>query len=319
MAHARDNRGFTAIEILVSMVLVGLILAGVLRMFSSHSGIFAQQAVTVDVEQNLRAAMELLTEQMALSGGYLAATADVSRWVPWVPGFTANPTIAGTPTKVSIMTMTPAPVAYVNKRETSKQTKIELRSAIAGTSLSDVIDTNTKRLIVFGDEQAAIVRSATATEVTIDTDPVAAGNQGLLRSYPQDTPVFRVDVSTYSIELDPVSRRPQLRVNYNQGGGSVPVAEGISAMQIEALTAGRTYRVTLTGTSDIPDPRTGTPVSRTRSSTVAIRNALDDLLASVDVTDIGDDDDDDDPDEDIDGDEIVVPIPPHVPPPPEGW
>jgi prepilin-type N-terminal cleavage/methylation domain-containing protein len=319
MRRPYNTPGFTLMELLVGLLIVSLILTGVLRTLTSHTRIYAQQNIGLELEQNLRAGMDMLTEQMLASGAYLPPSANFSLWFPWVSTFTANPTIGTAPQKISIASITSSPVAYLNRRESAKATKIQLRSAIAGKGLLDVIDANTKRVIVVGDEKPAIVQSATSSEVTLDSDPVAKGNQGLYRSYAQDTPVFRIDVVTYSIETDSSTGRPQLRVNYNQGAGSIPVADGINTLQITPITAGQTYRLTLTAVSDVADPLTGAFSSRTLSSTVAVRNGLNDLMTSVDVTDIGDEDDADDATDTTDGDEDDVPIPPYVPPPPDGW
>jgi hypothetical protein len=301
-------------ELLVSLLIVSVVMAGVVKTLSSHNLIYAEQNIGQDLEQNLRLAMATLTDRIRYSGGDLETVKNFSVWFPWVPSFTANPSISSAPQKISIAVLTAFPVAYLKDREKVKETKIKL-IPVSGKNLPDVIDANTKRVILIGDEQLAKVVSASASEITLDTDPAIGGNQGLTRSYAQNTPVYRIDVLTYAIELDPSTYKPRLTVDYNQGAGSTPVADSISAMQITPIMAGQTYAITLTAVSDTVDPVTKTAMTRKLSANVAIRNALSDL-SMADELDI---DSTDSPDDTVtvpDDPEQTVPLPPGVPPPP---
>jgi len=112
------------------------------------------------------------------------------------------------------------------------------------------------------------VRAINGTTLTVDTNPVTAGNQGLVHAYPSGTPVYRVDVITFSVSPDANGVGRLLR-DANQGAGTQQVADQVTNLAISV--AQKLYTITLTATSATRDPWLGF-VTRRATDSVAVRN-----------------------------------------------
>ena len=63
-----SNRGFTLIELLIAMS-VGLVLLGAMYgVFTTHSKIFGTQEQIAEMQQNVRAAMDMMTREIRMAG-----------------------------------------------------------------------------------------------------------------------------------------------------------------------------------------------------------------------------------------------------------
>ena len=60
----RDENGFTLIELLIAMVILGVVLTGVVKMFSATGGYHTGQEMIVDLTQNLRAVKQLMVGEL---------------------------------------------------------------------------------------------------------------------------------------------------------------------------------------------------------------------------------------------------------------
>ena len=119
-----------------------------------------------------------------------------------------------------------------------------------------------------GKENAKVVGVAGDT-LTIDTNPILAGNQGLTYGYPTGVLVYAVKYVTYSVDTsDP--NRPVLRVDEHRGAGVQPVAEYI---EVEGVTlTGNALDLTLTGRTRNPDRTTGQYTRMQMQNRVFLRN-----------------------------------------------
>jgi prepilin-type N-terminal cleavage/methylation domain-containing protein len=268
-----STAGFTLIEILVTLLLVSLTMTGVVTVAALHHKAYLQENVRVGIADNVRIGLDTLTDTLR-NGlyGYGAPTiasrltaANLANWITWVPGFTSNPLVTGTAPNnvVSVLTTSPQPVATLTARAAKGATTMTL-STVAGVNTG-----NESLLLIDGAENALVTAIAGAT-VTIDTNPVTAGNQGLSRSYPQNTPVYRVDVATFSLAT--TSGVSQLVRNDNQGAGAVPVVDDISGLQVTTVVAGTAYQITLSATSSALDPLTNTHLQANLTSNVVLAN-----------------------------------------------
>jgi len=164
---------------------------------------------------------------------------------------------------LSVLSTTLQPVALLTARAAKGATTMSL-STVAG------VNTGNKSLLLIDGEQNALVTAIAGTTVTIDTDPSTAGNQGLRRSYPQNTPVYRVDVATFSLVT--AAGVSQLVRNDNQGAGAVPVVDDISGLQVTTVVAGAKYQIALSATSSALDPLTNTHLQANLTSNVMLAN-----------------------------------------------
>jgi prepilin-type N-terminal cleavage/methylation domain-containing protein len=268
----RNTAGFTLLELLVAMLLMSLVLVGAVGSFSTHNRMAVQQDLAVSTEENLRVAMDTLMDSLR-NGAYGVPTANLSSWVPWVNGFTSNPKVFSTsPFTLSVAVCSAQPVATFSAHEDSGATTIAVSSAVAGSQLSALLDTDKKCLIQINDSESALVKSVSSGSIQIDTAPLTKGNQGLKRGYPQGTPICRVEVRTFTIQTDTTTGMPWLGMDLNQGGGVQSVADGISSIVVKTVAPGKQYRISLAARSQTIDPVTGTYVTRSLSSNVTIKN-----------------------------------------------
>ena len=275
-----STAGFTLIEILVTLFLVSLTMTGVVTVAALHHKTYLQQDVRVGTADNVRIGLDTLADTLrnglygygALTIAGVAVPAatrltagNLATWITWVPGFTSNPVVTGTAPNnvISVLSTTLQPVALLTARAAKAATTMSL-STVAG------VNTGNKSLLLIDGEQNALVTAITGTTVTIDTDPSTAGNQGLRRSYPQNTPVYRVDVATFSLVT--ASGVSQLVRNDNQGAGAVPVVDDISGLQVTTVVAGAKYQITLSATSSALDPLTNTHLQANLTSNVMLAN-----------------------------------------------
>lgn len=62
------NHGFTLIELLISLAISGLILTAIYNIFISNNIIYLKQNEMVNMEQNLRSAMNLMSQEIRMAG-----------------------------------------------------------------------------------------------------------------------------------------------------------------------------------------------------------------------------------------------------------
>ncbi|MDY0220203.1 MAG: PilW family protein [Desulfobacterium sp.] len=60
--------GFTLVELLIAMAISGIVMAGVMTAFLSQHGSYLVQDNVVEMQQNIRAAMELITSEVRMAG-----------------------------------------------------------------------------------------------------------------------------------------------------------------------------------------------------------------------------------------------------------
>src|SRR6184192_3374816 len=222
--------GFTIFEVLAALLLLSVAMVGVVLAFATYSRRYAQQDLRMTLDQNLRQGMDMMGDTLR-TAGYGVPGAPLANWITWVNGFGQNPTVVhtgGLPDAISI---------------------------VGGTTLSvsdaSGLNVGSKGLLSIDGVENVVVRAINGTTLTVDTNPVTAGNQGLVHAYPSGTPVYRVDVITFSVSPDANGVGRLLR-DANQGAGAQQVADQITNLAISA--AQKLYTITLTATSATRDP-----------------------------------------------------------------
>lgn len=271
---ARGPAGFTLLELLVSMFLASVLVAGLVQLMGSHNHRQIQQELSVATEQNVRIGMDLVADTLRAGGDGVPKT-NLSAWIPWVIGFGANPrVVGGPPDAISIARCSPQPVATLSVRAAKGATSLTVASAVPGLTISAQLDADKKRLIFVGDLENAHVTGIAGDVVSIDSDPTTAGAQGLEHAYPAGAPLCRVDVLTFGIRSNPTTGAPELYVDANQGLGARGIALGASDLRVTTVTAGRRYVIALTARATRLDPVTKTHLARSLRSDVLVRNGV---------------------------------------------
>jgi type IV pilus assembly protein PilW len=63
-----DSKGITLIELLVALVICGVVIAGIYRVFVAQSKAYTVQDQVVEVQQGIRSAMEILLRDLRMAG-----------------------------------------------------------------------------------------------------------------------------------------------------------------------------------------------------------------------------------------------------------
>ena len=80
MAMRQNERGFTLIEILIALFLISIVTAAIYKTFRAQQRSYMIQEEVVEMQQNLRAGMEILTREIRMAGydpensGFFAVT-----------------------------------------------------------------------------------------------------------------------------------------------------------------------------------------------------------------------------------------------------
>ena len=270
--------GFSLVELLVSVAIMMLVMAGVGAFYLANKFARTSEDLNQTAEAQLRLGMDQLMFNLR-SAGYGVPTTNLSSWIPWVAGLTTDPIItpgatAADPDTITIAACTSKPIGYLNANATVGAIALTVDDAAR-----DSIDVaHNKRLIFVNEAESVYVNSVSGNVLNIDTNPLLAGPQGISRSYPgpmagvpqSGTPICRVDVITYSVD----TANKKLVANYNQGSGSEVIVDGIINMKIvtDATGVRAKYKVTLTAKSSQIDPLTRTYVQRDLTSTASRRH-----------------------------------------------
>ena len=270
----RRQSGFTLTELIVVLFPISLITAGAVGFFSSHQRTYVQQDLAVATEENLRAAMGMVTDTLR-SAGCGVPKSNLGDWITWVSGFDNDPLIVTHRERfadiVSAAACAPEPVARLTARADPGDTALFIASDYPGIDVTDLFNSSDKSLIWLGDTEHAVVTSVADGLIHIDTDPTTNGKQGLARAYLPGTPISRIDVFTFEVVPDETTGIPWLRLDKHRGSQD-PAAEGISDLQITTVVPGRRYQVTLVARSETVDPISGQLLTRTLTSDVRLRN-----------------------------------------------
>jgi prepilin-type N-terminal cleavage/methylation domain-containing protein len=250
----RRLSGFSLTELMVALVVTSLAMVSVISFHVGNKVRASSEELKIEVQQNLRLALDRVLSSLRNSN-YGIPTGGITPWINWVGGFNANPLVtAGPPPTISVASCGLQPTTTLANSVPVGSTSLVLGSAAE-------FNATTKRMLYIDDFESAIVRAVGSNTITIDTDPMTAGNQGTVRAYPAGTTICRVDVTTYSIN----SARRTLRMDLNQGAGPVELADGITDMSVVVATGGAQlqYTVTLTGQSSKKDPTTNSLITAT--------------------------------------------------------
>lgn len=259
----RESAGYGLMELLAAVLLLSVAMAAVVVVFATQGRAYLRADTQATMQANLRLGMNMVTESLR-NGKYGVPTANLSSWTTWVSGFTSNPTITtngSNPAVISVASATSKPVATLTAHVDAAATTIYVSS-------SSQLDTGAQRLLLIGDSENALITGVNSTALTIDTNPLLAGNQGLARAYPAGTPVYRVDVLTFQV----ATGTSQLLRDDHHGGGAQTAVEGITNLQVLTVTAGKEYDITLTASSSQVDALTRRSLTSALRSKVTLAN-----------------------------------------------
>jgi len=262
MQNSTENkeRGFTLIELLIAMALALIVITSLSSAFISQRKTYAVQEQIAEMTQNGRAAMDMMTSEIRMTG-YGAPNTDLEEWIDWVSGMDSNPKIepgddgASDPDEKSdiihIAACFDGAAATLSSDALAGAMQINVTPVDSTDTVNELFDTDDEKVICINGLENAVVTGISGNTLTIDTDPLLNG-VGLNTEHKTGATVCVVKVISYSIVKDPDGSYI-LKRNENLGAGRQPLAENIVDLQI--TQAGNTIEIDpLTAQADKPDP-----------------------------------------------------------------
>ncbi|MGZ6238591.1 MAG: prepilin-type N-terminal cleavage/methylation domain-containing protein [Syntrophales bacterium] len=248
----KKNRGITLIELLVGLTIFSLVIGGLYRTFVSQQKVYVVQDQVVDMQQNLRGAVNQMVKEIRMVGlGNLSMVLPVS-----IGGRTFNNVInPDSPVNGSVTFLSGSgelsAIAVVTQFG-QNQIKVSTLNDVLGNPL---FDTNNRKYVSIGGIESHVITSIDSPSKTITL------NDTLLYNHPVGTPVFCIRAITYGIEVE--NGIPTLKRDDNTGIGAQPLADSIENLQFAYFDADgnptavpaniRMVRITITARTDRPD------------------------------------------------------------------
>ncbi len=218
-----QKKGVTLVELLIALVISGVLVTGIYQTLLSQQKTFTVQEQVVDMQQNVRATISRMMEEIRMAG-----FGNVSMILPVSVGnrtfanvLNPNSPSAGTLTMISAIG---GPVT-VTAIPASNQIIVSTLTDVQGISL---FDTGDRRYISIGGLESYAISA-------IDTDTKTLTFNGTLKynHVVNSTLVFGIRAITYEVVNG--SGATLLRRDENLGEGPQPLADNVEAIQFEYL------------------------------------------------------------------------------------
>jgi prepilin-type N-terminal cleavage/methylation domain-containing protein len=247
--YNEDGRqGFTLIELLIAMALALVIIASLATSFVSQRKAFDVQQQMTELNQNARAAMDIMSRDIMMVGyGLVKSNGNYTNlssidWAGSGINFSNQPFIIQSGNGVL-----GSDIIYIAGCIDSTQTILSSAASQGATTLSvasgGIFNSTTKKLICISGIENAVVTGTSGNSINVDTDP--PNGSGLRFGHSKGAPVCLVKVISYSIVRDDDGSYI-LKRNEHLGAGRQPLAENIvdlgitqsgNRIEIDPLTA----------------------------------------------------------------------------------
>lgn len=265
----RKSNGFFLIELLIALAILGIVITTAYSVFDSQQKVYTVQDQILEMEQNLRVCLELISrearyaglnvklkEEGKLDSGFVAKIPDSFK--PTSP-MAVTLSDADYPLKITqgkaqspdMITIVAAICDETNPSTVAThgginpgETFVDIRTSGHKIGIGDIIYIGNPGIYEY-----ANVTGTSAKRLTIDTDPASGGNQGFHHDYPEGTEIGEISVVTYAIDTNPypwVLKRKVNRANFQ------PVGEHIVDLQV--TQNGKKTMITLEAQTEKKDP-----------------------------------------------------------------
>jgi prepilin-type N-terminal cleavage/methylation domain-containing protein len=249
----KEEKGLTLIELLVALTITGLLVGGLYRTLTGQQKTYVIQEEVVDMQQNVRAAINRLITEIRMAG-----FGNVSMVLPvtYTGGTFNNVLNLNTPTAGSLTFVT-----AVGGTSTLTVEGVVGQNQIVVSTLTDaggnpLFDTGNRKYISIGGLESHEITAVDNVTRTINL------NGPLTFYHAISTPLFTVMALTYQVAS--VNGIPTLMRNENMGGGAQPLSDNIENLQFTYLDADgnitanpldiRIITVSLTAKTEKQDP-----------------------------------------------------------------
>ena len=235
----RKKNGLTLIELLIALVLSGILIAALYRIFISQQKSYTVQNQVVDMQQNARIAIGQMTREIRMAGcggNILAIFGNINGFTDII-----------TPANNSITIILADQVGVL------KQTTMKGLNQLKVTNAS-VFNTDKKKYFCLNGLNNYLIQNIITDTITLTTS--------LSEDHIINEPVYLVKAITYNLGLS--AGKMALRRNENTGGGAQPLAENMESLQFTYFDTNgnstanppdiRMVRVVVAVKTNMPDP-----------------------------------------------------------------
>lgn len=226
-----NRKGLTLIELLIALIISSVLIAAIYKTFISQQQTYTVQEQVVDMQQNIRAAINQMIREIRMAGF------GIQNAVFWgadgMHGKYKNIIHPGDDGKSITIVGAYEEVTYVaedfNLITSPDRRKIKIKNA-------SFFDTGGLKYISFNGTESHRIKSIT---YIADSDPNKSCYElelfdELTEDHPKGEPVFRVYAITYSLGVDSDGKTLLLRNDNVPGGlGPQPVAENIESLRFK--------------------------------------------------------------------------------------
>ncbi|MGA3085825.1 MAG: prepilin-type N-terminal cleavage/methylation domain-containing protein [Thermodesulfobacteriota bacterium] len=252
MKRELSSQGFTMIEILIALTLLGVALGTFCQIFISQSEAYKTQANIVQRQQELRAGLEIIARDFRSAGYPLLDQSflkDLTAWIPssFIPKtpqiVTPNGTVTVTsggdnPDILSLVILLSSETNPTTLAQQALAGDTSIRLSLSGSE-SEAQYNISDTIYIGKPAETAQVKAIAGQTLIIDTDPFQPGNQGLKNSYLPGTEVGEISLVSYAVfndQNDPGGKYhdpgiPVLKRKINACGFE-PLAEDIIDLKI---------------------------------------------------------------------------------------
>ena len=265
----RKRNGFSLIELLIALAILGIVITTVYSVFDSQQKVYTIQDQTLAMEQNLKACLALIAREARYAGLNVKLKEDGrldSNFVAMIPD-------SFKPTSPMVVTLSdtdyPLKITEGHDRSPDMMTivssicdetnpsAVDINGGISPGETCVTIRTFPHKIqvgdIVYignpGIYEYAIVKKVSRKTLTIDTDPERGGNQGIQNYYPEGTEIGEISIVTYAIDRDTF---PWVLKRKANKGYFQPVGEHI--MDLQVTQNGKKTMITLEAQTEKKDP-----------------------------------------------------------------
>jgi prepilin-type N-terminal cleavage/methylation domain-containing protein len=222
----KKEKGLTLIELLVALAVSGLLIAGMYRTFTGQQKTYTIQEQVVDMQQNVRAAINRMMTELRMSG-----FGNVSMVLPvtYTTGTFNNILNPNMPTAGSLTIISSVGgTATLTASGSGGQNQITVSTLTDGQG-NALFDTGNRKYISVGGLESYMITSVDNGTKTITL------NGSLTYNHPIGTPVFTIRALSYQVAS--VNGIPTLLRDENLGDGAQPQADSIENLQFTYLDA----------------------------------------------------------------------------------
>jgi prepilin-type N-terminal cleavage/methylation domain-containing protein len=220
----KEEKGLTLIELLVALTITGLLVGGLYRTLTGQQKTYVIQEEVVDMQQNVRAAINRLMTEIRMAG-----FGNVSMVLPvtYTGGTFNNVLNLNTPTAGSLTFVTAVGGTSTLTAEVGIGQNQIVVSTLTDAQGNPLFDAGNRKYISIGGLESHEITAIDNVTRTITLNSPLTFNHAI------NTPLFTVMALTYQVAS--VNGIPTLTRNENMGVGAQPLSDNIENLQFTYL------------------------------------------------------------------------------------